>query len=214
MAGWSGAAQYWAEPRASCSGGRYHQAAGDSVAARLHAERALECASEPRQPLALIAAHRALGQIDTVTSQYEDAAEHLQLSLELARRSEAPYEQALTMLELAELAACTGDSSEARRLLQEVREICERLGANRSLERVHELEKRLPRATSGNPAGLSVREVEVLRLVAQGLTNVEIGEQLYLSPRTVAQHLRSVYNKLGVNSRAAAVARLAEYEIT
>ena len=44
----------------------------------------------------------------------------------------------------------------------------------------------------------------MLGLVAQGLTDAEVAERLYLSPRTISQHLRSVYNKLGVSSRAAA----------
>jgi DNA-binding NarL/FixJ family response regulator len=51
---------------------------------------------------------------------------------------------------------------------------------------------------------LSVRELEVLRLVAEALTDAQVAERLSLSPRTVGQHLRSIYNKLGVNSRAAA----------
>jgi predicted ATPase/DNA-binding CsgD family transcriptional regulator len=55
-----------------------------------------------------------------------------------------------------------------------------------------------------SPSLLSERETEVLRLVAEGLTNPEVAERLYLSPRTVGQHLRSVYRKLGVSSRAAA----------
>jgi predicted ATPase/DNA-binding CsgD family transcriptional regulator len=55
-----------------------------------------------------------------------------------------------------------------------------------------------------NPAGLTIREIEVLQLVAQGLSNRRVAEQLYLSPRTVGQHLRSIYNKIGVGSRAAA----------
>jgi predicted ATPase/DNA-binding CsgD family transcriptional regulator len=54
------------------------------------------------------------------------------------------------------------------------------------------------------PAGLTAREVEVLRLVAQGLTDRQIAEQLIISPRTVNSHLTSIYNKLGVDSRAAA----------
>ena len=52
---------------------------------------------------------------------------------------------------------------------------------------------------------LSARETEVLALVAEGLTNPQVAKRLYLSPRTVGQHLRSVYRKLGVSSRAAAV---------
>ena len=57
---------------------------------------------------------------------------------------------------------------------------------------------------------LSGRETEVLVLVAEGLTNPQVAGRLYLSPRTVGQHLRSVYRKLGVPSRAAAVKEASE----
>lgn len=63
---------------------------------------------------------------------------------------------------------------------------------------------------SGSSAILSDRELEVLRLVAEGLTDAKVAQRLYLSPRTVSQHLRSVYRKLGVPSRAAAVRRANE----
>ena len=55
-----------------------------------------------------------------------------------------------------------------------------------------------------HPAELTAREVEVLRLVVQGLTNEKVAEQLGISPRTVNSHLTSIYNKLGVDSRTAA----------
>jgi DNA-binding NarL/FixJ family response regulator len=54
------------------------------------------------------------------------------------------------------------------------------------------------------PEGLTEREVEVLRLVAQGLTDAQVADQLVISPRTVNGHLRSIYSKIGVTSRAAA----------
>jgi predicted ATPase/DNA-binding CsgD family transcriptional regulator/transcriptional regulator with XRE-family HTH domain len=54
------------------------------------------------------------------------------------------------------------------------------------------------------PAGLTAREVEVLRWVASGLTDGQVAEKLIVSPRTVSTHLRSIYNKLGVNSRSGA----------
>ena len=60
------------------------------------------------------------------------------------------------------------------------------------------------KATPTYPAGLTSREVEVLRLVAQGLTDAQVAEQLVISPRTVNTHLTSIYNKLGVDSRTAA----------
>lgn len=66
---------------------------------------------------------------------------------------------------------------------------------------------------SGDAGGLSPREVEVLRLVADGLTDAQVAERLYISPRTVGQHLRSVYKKLGVPSRAAAARRAVEQDL-
>jgi DNA-binding CsgD family transcriptional regulator len=57
---------------------------------------------------------------------------------------------------------------------------------------------------------LSAREVEVLRLVAEGLTDGQVAEKLYISPRTVGAHLRSIYRKLVVPSRAAAVKEAVE----
>jgi DNA-binding CsgD family transcriptional regulator len=54
------------------------------------------------------------------------------------------------------------------------------------------------------PDGLTTREVEVLRLLAQGLTDTQIAEQLVISPRTVNNHLTSIYSKIQVSSRSAA----------
>jgi predicted ATPase/DNA-binding CsgD family transcriptional regulator len=68
-------------------------------------------------------------------------------------------------------------------------------------EAVSALEEELQRRSSG----LTAREVEVLQLVADGLSNAEIAERLVLSQRTVHAHLRSIFDKLGVNTRTAAV---------
>jgi predicted ATPase/DNA-binding CsgD family transcriptional regulator len=57
---------------------------------------------------------------------------------------------------------------------------------------------------SEHPAGLTPREIEVLGLVAAGMTNAQIAKELFVSPRTVETHLTSIYHKLGVSSRAAA----------
>ncbi|MEM8532991.1 MAG: tetratricopeptide repeat protein [Chloroflexota bacterium] len=63
------------------------------------------------------------------------------------------------------------------------------------------------------PAGLTSREVEVLRLVAQGMTNAQIADQLILSRLTVNAHLRSIYSKLDVNTRSAATRFAFEHEL-
>jgi DNA-binding CsgD family transcriptional regulator len=70
---------------------------------------------------------------------------------------------------------------------------------------------RTPAQASGHsreapyPAGLTAREVEVLRLVASGLTNAKAAERLNVTPRTVNAHLTSIYSKIGVTSRSGAV---------
>jgi ATP/maltotriose-dependent transcriptional regulator MalT len=60
------------------------------------------------------------------------------------------------------------------------------------------------RARRTRPAGLSEREVEVLRLMARGLSNRVMAEQLYLSQDTVKHHIRHIYDKIGVATRAGA----------
>ena len=63
------------------------------------------------------------------------------------------------------------------------------------------------------PADLTVREVEVLRLLAQGLTYAQIAEALVISRRTVNAHLTSIYSKLGVHSRAEAAQYAMQHQI-
>ncbi len=63
------------------------------------------------------------------------------------------------------------------------------------------------------PDGLTAREVEVLRLVAQGLTNERVAEQLVISPRTVNTHLTSIFSKIGVSSRGAATRYAIEHHL-
>jgi DNA-binding NarL/FixJ family response regulator len=74
------------------------------------------------------------------------------------------------------------------------------------------IERRLGRRAAGEleHAGLSRREVEVLRLVSVGRTNREIARELFLSPRTIDMHVRNVLTKLGCRSRTEATRRAAE----
>jgi DNA-binding NarL/FixJ family response regulator len=61
-----------------------------------------------------------------------------------------------------------------------------------------------PPKAATSPDGLTVREVEVLRLVAEGLTDAQVAEHLVISPLTVNSHLKAIYGKIGVSSRSAA----------
>jgi DNA-binding CsgD family transcriptional regulator/tetratricopeptide (TPR) repeat protein len=85
-------------------------------------------------------------------------------------------------------------------------------------QRMRQLGIRVPQgqreATRVNPAGLTARQVEVLSLVAEGLTNVEIAERLVVSHRTAEHHVAAVLTKLGVTTRRAAARRAADLGLT
>jgi DNA-binding CsgD family transcriptional regulator len=195
---------------------RYSSLVGNTTAARKHAVAALSHASEPRQPLALISAHRMLGELATGAEDDAGAEQHLGESLALADACTVPFERALTLLALAELRAAEGRRDEARTLAKEVRAVCEPLNALPTLARVDDLLANVqPAVHRGDlPAGLTPREVEVLRLVAQGLTDAEVAERLFLARRTVNTHLTSIYTKLNVSSRAAATRFAVENGLT
>jgi DNA-binding CsgD family transcriptional regulator len=70
-----------------------------------------------------------------------------------------------------------------------------------------------PNSPPAYPAGLSAREVEVLRLVAKDMTNAQIVTELYISPRTVNAHLGSVYLKIGSSTRTEATRFASEHDL-
>jgi DNA-binding CsgD family transcriptional regulator len=114
-----------------------------------------------------------------------------------------PYQRALTL-------AC-GDSDESR---LEALAVLDGLGARQTALRVRRDlrrrgHKRIPRGpigtTAANPAGLTARQIEVLGLVADGLTDAAIAGRLLLSTKTVSHHVSALLAKLGVASRHEAV---------
>jgi DNA-binding CsgD family transcriptional regulator len=185
------------------------RAAGDSERARQHAEQALVHATSPRQPLALLAAHRTLGILVTEAGEFASAEDHLAQALTLADACRAPHERALTLLARAELALAQGDRTTSA-IVDEVHAICAPMDARPALARVERIAARLDRDGSAVseridfPAGLTRREVEVLRLVVAGMSNAEIAEQLYISPNTIKVHMVRVLAKIPVHNRAAA----------
>jgi DNA-binding CsgD family transcriptional regulator len=204
---WSGTVLGQSEGQALWA--RYHRQLGNNREASEHAKRALAHATEPRQPLALLAAHRLLGALATDAGRFDDAARHLDASLAVAAACAAPYERALTLLAMAERCLAMGTPTEAATLLDEMRAICTPLGATPALARADALAVRLDAlrdAAPTSPAGLSAREVEVLRLVAVGRTNRDIADALFLSEHTVRVHLRNILTKTDTDNRTAAAA--------
>lgn len=189
----------------------WEEQSGNLANALARGERALALARDPRQPLALLAAQRFLGRLARLDERWDDAESYLTDALELAERCGAVFERALTLLELAERCGATGVTEEAQALVDQVNDICIPLDARPTIARADALAARL--SSNAVVPGLTPRELDVLRLVAQGLTDAEVAERLFLSRRTVSSHLTSIYTKLDVSNRAAATRWAIENEV-
>ena len=195
---------------------RYALLTGEIEKSGNHAREAVSLAENPRQPLSLLRAHRIHGKTLTLLAKYEQAEDSFRRAMDLADMCKAPYERALVQLVLAQLHHETDNVEEARSELAAARSVFERLNAVPALKQLRTLQKQMETTaghTERDTAGLSEREIEVLHLVAEGLTDRLIGEQLFISPRTVSQHMRSIFNKIGVNSRTAAAIKATELGI-
>ena len=115
---------------------------------------------------------------------------------------DAPYEVARTRVLVGQACRTLGDDEAAALELEAARAAFERLGARPDVARVDGL---APQAGE-NMHGLSRRELEVLQLVAAGLSNREIAAKLVISEHTVARHVQNIFAKLGLSSRTAATA--------
>jgi DNA-binding CsgD family transcriptional regulator/tetratricopeptide (TPR) repeat protein len=114
------------------------------------------------------------------------------------------WEATWARLDLATCLVRGNRYAEALVVLERVREVATRLGSSPILERADEV-GRLARARGGQLEPwhpLSAREFEVAKLIALGLTNAEIGEQIFVSPKTVSAHVEHILAKLGVARRA------------
>ena len=118
------------------------------------------------------------------------------------RRAGDPYEEALELVE--------GDAEAVAEGLRTLDRLGAEPAAERARARLRELGARVPPRprpeTKANPAGLTARQLAVLGLLREGLTNAEIAERLVLSVRTVDHHVAAILGKLGVRSRRDAAA--------
>lgn len=154
-----------------------------------------------------------LGLLAATMGDWERAAEHFAQALEQNEGWGFVPSAAYTRYAWARMIIKRGndaDLDQARAMLDQALKTARRIGMVRLERLAKALVEEVTSPEVQHPAGLSPREVEVLELVVAGLSNPEIGDRLYISPRTVSQHLRSVFNKLGVNARTAAVARWLE----
>jgi DNA-binding CsgD family transcriptional regulator len=202
---WSGAKQGKAEILIRKA--RLYLLAGKRDQARITVSEAVSLGHEPRQPLVLLAAYRLLGEIETSSADGKTAAESLDMALRLAESCAAPFERLLTQIARAELHVSEGAQASAGQLLREIRPLAEALKVHPTILRIDALLTRLPQAkrTGFGTSSLSIREREVLKLVAAGRTNPEIARELFISERTVTTHLTHIFEKLSVTARAQAV---------
>ena len=184
--------------------------AGDVDAARSACgELADLAAAFDSEVLHAIAAH-AHGAVQLALGHARAALGPLRHAFALWRRLEAPYEAARTRVLMGLACRLLGDEEAGRLELDAARAVFEQLGAAPQIARLDALGER---AAPAPRHPLSVREFQVLRLVAAGKSNKAIAGELSLSERTIDRHVSNIYTKLGVSSRAAATAYAYDHKL-
>ncbi|MDP8929616.1 MAG: LuxR C-terminal-related transcriptional regulator [Actinomycetota bacterium] len=140
------------------------------------------------------------------------ARTHLEDALDLYERNRQPFDTALVRLDLARALHDLGRRDAALEQARKARDTLQSMGATKAWSEAESLVRELSGAGQGASL-LSPREVEVLGLVARGLSNQEIAERLVLSTHTIRRHVSNILTKLRVSSRTAAVARAREYDL-
>jgi LuxR family maltose regulon positive regulatory protein len=219
--------------RALPSGEKLARAPALALAIRVHAQRGdAELAASDLEELAEIAQRAATdpvraslrfseGLVASARADHERARQDFEDALDLWTRCGAMLEADQARMALGRVLLDLGRPGEAERELTAALSDLAALGAERERQRATALLGEVPAMGSG-PGGpdhdargadrglLSPREIEVLRLAAQGLTDPEIAERLVVSRHTVHRHMGNIRTKLNQRSKAAAVARAAE----
>ncbi|WP_209721448.1 LuxR C-terminal-related transcriptional regulator [Marmoricola sp. OAE513] len=138
--------------------------------------------------------HRCHGALLLARGRAVEALAPLRMAFNEWKQLEVPYETGRTRLHLAEAYRALGDNDAAEREAAAAQACFDALGVV------------APTCDDAAPAGLTAREVEVIRLLAGGMSNKEIAEALFLSPKTVARHLSNIFVKTGSATRSAATA--------
>jgi predicted ATPase/DNA-binding NarL/FixJ family response regulator len=177
-------------------------------------------ATDTGQPEALSALAHALGEIALLDGAVDQAVTQFAQALDLLRDQQVPFDQATTERRAGHALVLAGQRDAGVARLTSAYRTARKLGARplsaciaTDLQTLGEpVERRLGRRAAArlSNAGLSPRELDVLQLVAVGRTSREIGQQLFLSHRTVEMHVQSILGKLDCRTRADATRRAAE----
>ena len=201
-------------------GATYFASRGDEAGAHACAEVLSGIASQTGHADALAALGCAIAETALLDGDADTAAEQATRAVELHRGLDMPFERAQIELRAGVALAATGDREAALERLSSAyrtaRKLRARPLATEAAREVAALGESISRrlgaraAADADGAGLSRRELEVVRLVAVGRTNVEIAQELFLSRRTVDMHVRNILRKLGCRSRVEAAHRAGE----
>ncbi|HEX5825564.1 MAG TPA: LuxR C-terminal-related transcriptional regulator [Candidatus Limnocylindrales bacterium] len=183
-------------------------ARGDIDSARTAADELMGVAERSGATLLKAMAGRSDGTVRLAEGDARGALAALRRAWSLWQEFDAPYDDARVRVQIGLACRAVGDHDGARLELEEARRVFASLGAVPDLARVDRL---LDPAGVARPGGLTRRELEILRLVADGRTNREIAAQLVISERTVDRHVSNLFSKLGVSSRAGATAYAYEH---
>ena len=182
----------------------------DVVAARAASDELTRIAADLNKPfLDALSAHVA-GAVRLAENDLEGALLSLRRAWRGWRELEAPYEAACARVLMARACRALGDDDGAEMELDAARSAFAELGATPDVALAASLSRI---AAVSLPGGLTAREVEVLALVAKGLTNRDVAQQLVISEKTVASHVSHIFTKLGLTSRAAATAYAYEHSL-
>jgi DNA-binding CsgD family transcriptional regulator len=171
----------------------------ESAAARLDAEALRAMAAEAR------------GAVELANGDACAALVSLREACHLWRQLDAPYPLARVRAVTGLACRALGDEDGAQLEFDAARAELERLGAAPDVAYVDRISQ--PPAASSLPRGLTARELQVLRLVATGMTNKGIAGELSLSEKTIDRHLSNIFVKLEVPSRAAATAYAYQHQL-
>ena len=156
------------------------------------------------------AAASLLGLLTTTQRNWQEAQHHFESALTMNLRQGAEPALARTRLRYASMRLtrnADGDIDAARVLLEDAHAAAQRLGMGALTSEIDSARRSIERVSSRTwPAGLSTREAEVLRLVSSGLGNREIAERLFVSPNTIANHIRAILTKTNSANRTEAAA--------